>query len=168
MNLPIDYVAWFCAQCGHEHLAKGPVSCYPVKCPKCGQEATQHGYPFLPTNNVSRRSDPYSNQAEVQVYFRAATGERADVTLNPEWVPDCEDDPVRVAHKVLAILKEKFLWSSRMKHIADILAAMEKCDKVSEINGRKNRVHELRKAIVLAACEYRDLMEEEGEAHDQK
>jgi predicted transcriptional regulator of viral defense system len=80
--------------------------------------------------------------------------------MKPEWVPDCDDDPVAVARAVLDICNTKYIYCGGKERVASTLAAMEKCADMSEANRVANRMHELRKQIVCSVAEYTDIMEE--------
>jgi predicted transcriptional regulator of viral defense system len=80
--------------------------------------------------------------------------------MKPEWVPDCDDDPIAVARAVLDICNTKYIYCGGKERIASTLAAMEKCAAMSEANRAINRMHELRKLIVCSLHEYTDIMEE--------
>jgi len=166
--IPTTYVDWHCRKCGHEHEATGPSYSYPVACPKCGEKEVQRGHPVLPTNRAWCGSYPRQytlcgDEKEIQVYLVAATGERAGHAMNPDWVPDCDDDPIAVAHAVLDICNTKYMYCGGKDRIVAVLAAMEKCAEMSEKNRASNRLHELRKRIVCDVAEYSDLIEERSQ-----
>jgi len=88
------------------------------------------------------------------VYLFAATGERAGYSMDPERVPDCDDDPIEVAQAVLDIRDTD--------KVRAVLNAMLACQEESDTNARVNRLHVLRKSIVLGVAEYLDLSEEQS------
>lgn len=169
-EIPTTYVDWHCRKCGNTHEATGPTSSYPCKCPACGEAQTQRGFPVLPVNKAWCDSSPRQynlcgGEKEIQVYLVAATGERAAHAMNPDHVPDCDDDPITVARAVLDICNTKYLYCGGKDRIVAVLAAMEKCEDMSEKNRASNRLHELRKRIVCAVAEYADLVEANATAH---
>ena len=156
---PTTYVDWHCRACGFQHETERYCGCYPVKCPQCNKTETQHGIPRLPVNRVSRDREPkqydlLGGPKTVQVYLFAATGERAGYSMDPERVPDCDDDPIEVAQAVLDIRDTD--------KVRAVLNAMLACQEESDTNARVNRLHVLRKSIVLGVAEYLDLSEEQS------
>ena len=103
---------------------------------------------------------------QIQVYLQAATGERAGFSMDPDWVPDCDDDPIEVARAVLNICETKYLYCGGKDRVENALRAMEACQELSEKNARVNRLHELRRRIVCDAAEYNDLLEDETETSE--
>ncbi len=163
--IPKTYVDWYCRDCGHENETNRYAGSYPVKCPKCKKESTTSGYPSLPINSATRdtKAKRYSYctaDKEIQVYLRSATGETAGKVMDPDWVPDCDDDPVTVAESVLNICNTKYIYCGNKDIIEKVCKAMKDCKDLSDKNIIKNRQHELRKAIVLDIIEYNDLGEE--------
>jgi len=168
--VPTTYIDWHCAACGHEHEARAYGGPIPVTCPQCGvTNKARRGYPILPTNEAwcddrpRQYSISFGGEKEIQVYLRAATGEKIGHTMNPDWVPDCGDDPIAVARAVLAICKDRYIYCGSTPHVEKVLAAMEACQELSEANRRANRIHELRRQIVLGLAEYEDLVAEPEE-----
>lgn len=117
---------------------------------------------ILPTNSVwrdlePRRYDFCSDKREIQVYFKAMSGEHYSVPLDPDYVPDCDRDPVLVAKDVLDVLDERYIYHGGTYKLRAVLEAMEACHSESEQNRRVNRIHELRHTIETAEAEYREL-----------
>jgi len=170
--IPTTYVDWHCRKCGHTHEATGPTSSCPCKCPACGEEETQRGFPVLPVNKACcdrspRQYNLCGGEKEIQVYLVAATGERAGHCMDPNYVPDCTDDPIAVARAVLDICNTKYLYCGGKDRIIAVLAAMGKAEAVSETNRAVNRLHELRKRIVCDVAEYADLVETNAESKER-
>lgn len=167
MVTPTTYVDWFCSKCGYEHERSNPSYSIPIDCPECKAErAVRSGYPRLPVNQASCDSTPKQydwcgGPKQIQVYLQAATGERTGHAMDPDWVPDCDDDPIDVARAVLKICETKYLYCGSKNQIKQVLAAMEACQAVSNQNKKSNHLHELRKQIVCGICEYNSLLEEE-------
>ena len=163
-DIPTTYVNWHCPKCGLQHVIDRRSFSYPGKCPTCGDDHIRHDYPRLPVNTASCDSEPKQydwcgGPKTIQVYLTAATGERIGTSMNPDYVPDCTDDPVTVARAVLDVCKTKYLLCSSTEKVAAVLAAMEKCQEQSDANARANRIHELRKRIVCDIVEYRSCIE---------
>ena len=162
-SVPHTYIDWHCTACGFEHEATGSSYALLCNCPSCGKSATRQGFHRLPVNQATRDAEPHqydfcSNRKDVQVYLTAATGERTGQTMHEEWVPDCNDDPVSVAEAVLVVCKTKYLFCGGTDKVAAVVAAMRACTALSAENARINRMHDLRKALVLGMQEYADLL----------
>lgn len=106
-----------------------------------------------------RQYDLCGGEKEIQVYLVAATGERAGHSMRPDYVPDCDDDPIAVARAVLEVCNTKYRYCGGKDRIVAVLAAMEKAKAVSDANQTANRLHELRKRIVCDVAEYAGLIE---------
>lgn len=164
-NLPTTYVSWYCRNCGHENETDKPSYSYPAKCPSCGENKISHDTPKLPVNDVYCDSEPRqyswtSDEKEIQVYMRSMNGGNCGIALNPEYVPDCSGDPIEVVREVLHILETQYWFNSSKEKVQKILKEMEECEEQSNKNAKINRVHELRKNIVLDSHEYLSLIEE--------
>ena len=162
--LPTTYVDWHCRNCGHQHETNLHPYSYPVKCPKCDNESVYRGAPKLPVNFVYCDSEPRqysftSNDKHIQVYMQSLTGKTCGVTLDPDEVPDCSDDPIEVVSEVLRILNG-YLYTSQKPKVKAILTEMQNCKEESDKNAKLNQIHELRKSIVLNSLDYVSLMEE--------
>lgn len=161
MTIPTTYVDWHCTNCGHEHETNQPFYSYPATCPSCGEKSIRRGTPVLPTNKVYCDSEPHqysftSDDKQIQVYMRSLTGKSCGVTLDPENVPDCDNDPIEVTKKVLSIL-ERYIYTSAKERVEVVLNDMIAHKEESEKNSALNRIHELRKFIVLNVLEYEEL-----------
>lgn len=164
-NLPTTYVSWYCRSCGHENETDKPSYSYPANCPSCGENKISYCTPKLPLNEVYCDSEPHrysftSDEKDIQVYMRSMNGGHCGITLSPEYVPDCSGDPIEVVREVLHILETRYLFNSSKERVQKILKEMEECEEQSNKNAKINRVHELRKNIVLDSHEYLSLIEE--------
>jgi len=162
--LPTTYVDWHCRNCGHQHETNYHSYSYPLKCPNCNHESVSWGAPKLPVNFVYCDSEPRqysftSNDKHIQVYMQSLTGKTCGVTLDPDEVPDCSDDPIEIVSEVLRILNG-YLYSSQKQKVEAILTEMQNCKEESDKNAKLNQIHELRKSIVLNSLDYVSLMEE--------
>ena len=98
------------------------------------------------------------------MYLVSATGERGGMSMDPDWVPDMGQDAIEVAKDVLEICNTKFLFCGSKKRIEEVYEAMKRCAELSEKNATENRIHELRKTILLAVKEYESIMDEKADA----
>ncbi len=161
--IPATYVDWHCRKCGYIHETTIPSNWNPLVCPVCESREIQRGHPVLPVNKAWCDSSPMrydfcSEKKEIQVYLRAATGERAGKVMNPDYVPDCNDDPIEVARAVLEIVNTKYIYCGENDRIVSVLAAMEDCKDMSDLNRAANLLHELREQIVRGVTKYNDLL----------
>lgn len=120
MNVPTTYVDWHCRSCGHEHETTQRSWSHPVECPNCGEKTISRGAPVLPTNRVWCDTEPHqysftSVDKQIQVYMMSVTGKLCGVTLDPDSVPDCDNDPIEVVGEVLSILNRYIYTSSKKK-----------------------------------------------------
>lgn len=162
--LPTTYVDWHCRDCGHQHETNYHSYSYPGKCPNCDSKNITSGVFRLPVNFVYCDSEPQrysltSNDKHIQVYMKSLTGKFCGVTLDPDEVPDCSDDPIEVVREVLRILNRYFYTSQKGK-VEAILTEMQNCKEESDKNAKLNRIQELRKSIVIDSLDYVSLMEE--------
>lgn len=161
MTLPTTYVDWYCKNCGHEHETNQPFYSYPVTCPSCEEKSIRRGPPVLATNMVYCDSEPQqysfsSDDKQIQVYMRSLTGKSCGVTLDPENLPDCDNDPIEVVQEVLSILN-RYIYTSAKERVEVVLNDMISHKEESDKNAALNRIHELRKSIVLDTLEYDEL-----------
>lgn len=161
MTIPTTYVNWHCTNCGHENETNRKSYSYPATCPSCGEKSIRHGHPVLPTNRVYCDSEPRrysftSSDEEIQVYMISITGKRCGVVLDPDNVPDCDNDPIEVAKEVLSILN-RHIYTSSKERVEVVLNDMIAHKEESEKNAVLNRIHELRESIVHDVLEYEEL-----------
>lgn len=160
--LPRTYVDWHCPECGYEHETDGHPR-QPGKCSECGTEwRIRRGPKRLPVNRAwcddePKQYDICGGDKQVQVYLHAATGEHVGVVLAPEYVPDCDDDPVAVAEATLGAV-HRYLYYGGKEKVEKVVAAMVACADESDANADRNRLHELRETLVRGAMEYRSLL----------
>lgn len=167
MTDQITFVHYHCTHCGYEHELTEPSYSYPCKCPKCG-ERTTHDAPSLPTNRVLFDSKPHSynwldsSQKTIQIYMRAMTGASATFCMEPDDVPDRDDDPIDAVRYILGYVRKRYLYSTSLDKIDKVLQEMKSCEAESNKNARQNRLHKVRKQLVELKREYRNLISEEA------
>lgn len=88
----------------------------------------------------------------------SVTGKRCGVTLDPDSVPDCDNDPIEVVEEVLSILN-RYIYTSSKERVEAVLNEMLAHKEESDKNAKINRTHELRKSIVLNVLEYNELQQ---------
>ena len=161
MTIPTTYVNWHCTNCVHENETNRKSYSYPTTCPSCGEKSIRRGHPVLPTNRVYCDTEPHrysigSDDEKIQVYLRSIAGESCGVVLDPDNVPDCDNDPIEVTKEVLTILN-RYIYTSAKERVEVVLNDMIAHKEQSEINERLNRIHELRESIVHNVLEYEEL-----------
>lgn len=87
-------------------------------------------------------------------------GKAAGMSFDPDDVPDCDQDALQVAKEVLARV-QKYLYSSNLPRIKEVVAAMEECHVESEKNRAINRRNEIRREFAELQREWRYLEDEE-------
>ena len=168
-SLDITYIDCSCRSCGYERESDHPRHSYPVKCPACGEDNMMSGFVGLLTNRATCDSEPKQydlcgGDKTIQVYLWAATGERAGISMAPEYVPDCDDDPISVADSVLDYVNKCLYYGGKEK-VELVVTAMKACQEMSDRNYCENRIKELRRDLVLSWYEYNALSEQSEEAN---
>lgn len=92
--------------------------------------------------------------------MRSMDGKCAGMTFDPDDVPDCDQEPLDVAKEVLARL-QRYLYSSNLPRVKEVVESMEACHEASEKNRTANRRNEIRREFAELKREWSNLEDEE-------